>query len=631
MKKKEIIVPADVIYLSDWKDFELSLPKGKVILNKNICGCGCTEHYLRNDMPVILVSPRKELINCKLNSRRPRPLFYFDRSHSREPVNKTINKLHVYLSNTDNGFKPKILVTYDSLGIVLDALSNMGYLQYFTIIVDEFTCIFTDVKLKGFLELNMIHRLNCLPNDTVFISATPISEQYLDELNEFNYMPYVTLLWDEARYENVSIVRKKMQNTRSEIAKIIDSFRYNGYFKTKLIGGKQINSTEAVFFLNSVNDIVAVINKCSLKPDDTLVICADDSKNQTALNKVGFAIGHVPNVNEYRSKNKTFTFVTKCSFEGTDFYSDCSSTYIFADSNRDNLCLDISIDLPQIIGRCRTAANPFRLEVSYFYKTTEVEHIDVNEAKSKIEDKLKTTKVIIDQMKGITRREVIEKFSTAQVIDKYSKDYVEMQHMPDGSSRVVCNTLAYLADLRAIEIKSEQYRTTYSVLAYLENNGYDTMDFYSVQGNDVAVFYQQFMQDRNFTRRMKLYATTLEQRPELKASIESISEIPLKFKKYYNVLGFDRIKALSFQEADLEHDLNYIESSDLIRKRLIEYLEYGKAYTNSELKEILQSVYLSLNISKAAKAVDITKYIPTAYPTKVTDENGNRQRGYIIQ
>ena len=344
----EIEVPIDVNYLSNWNDFDSRLPKGKVILNKNICGCGCTEYYLRNEQPIILVSPRKELLNCKMNSKRERPLFYFDRSKSKKiKAEDTIKALQAYLCNPfeETDFVPKVLVTYDSLKLVIDTITNMGYIDLFTIVVDEFTCIFTDVMLKGTLELNLIQMLNSMPNHTVFISATPVQRNYLEELVEFKDMPYASLIWDESRYETVRIAYQKMINTRTAISKIIEDYRRNGYFQAKIVEGQKVYSQEAVFFLNCVTDIAAVITSCGLTPDDTLVICADDQKNKNNLRKVGFTIGHVPNESEYRRKNKTYTFVTKASFEGTDFYSDTSSTFVFADSNRDNLCLDISIDL----------------------------------------------------------------------------------------------------------------------------------------------------------------------------------------------------------------------------------------------------------------------------------------------
>jgi len=53
MTEEYLDVPTNVDRLSNWEEFDRSLPRGKVILNKSICGCGCTEAYLRNGMPVI--------------------------------------------------------------------------------------------------------------------------------------------------------------------------------------------------------------------------------------------------------------------------------------------------------------------------------------------------------------------------------------------------------------------------------------------------------------------------------------------------------------------------------------------------------------------------------------------------
>ena len=66
-----------------------------------------------------------------------------------------------------------------------EALVNRGIMDRFNIVVDEFTCIFTDVKLKGSTEIDLLHELNTLPNRIVYISATPLKEAYLELMGEF--------------------------------------------------------------------------------------------------------------------------------------------------------------------------------------------------------------------------------------------------------------------------------------------------------------------------------------------------------------------------------------------------------------------------------------------------------------
>ena len=63
MEKHKIIVPKGVRYLSEWNDF--NLPDHPSIIDKQITGCGFTEFCLCNSSNVILVSPRKILLENK--------------------------------------------------------------------------------------------------------------------------------------------------------------------------------------------------------------------------------------------------------------------------------------------------------------------------------------------------------------------------------------------------------------------------------------------------------------------------------------------------------------------------------------------------------------------------------------
>lgn len=639
MKSVLLKVPSDVFYLSMWNNFDEQLPPGKIILNKYVCGCGCTDYYLTNELPVILVSPRKELIRCKSNDKRIKSSFYFDRSNPKVNASYTIRNLDDYLNDyfpptpfdSAGQFPPKILVTYDSLPLVLDAISNRNELGYFTIIVDEFTCIFTDARLKGNTELNLIRRLNMLQNRIVYISATPMAEPYLDELEEFKDLPYVTLQWDDSRIDEVHITRRKMTNTRSAIKGIIEQYNDSGFFQSMMLNGVQHYSKEALFFLNSVNDIAAIIQANHLTPDNTLVICADEQTNREKLKKVGHEIGHVASKDEYRQKNKTFTFITKASFEGTDFYSDSSTTYIFADSNRENLCLDISIDLPQIIGRCRTFENPFRRFVQYFYQTTSTEKFDVEKEKLEIMNRMEQTKSYVGIVNGLRDRGLLEKFKDAQKSQKYKKDYLDVQFLSDGTAMAVCNNLVYLADLRAIEIKSMQYETKFSLLKYLNHNGYKAVDYYAVGNDEIAEFYRRFDENGSFEYKMRLYTEAVKDNEQMKKTLEGIADIPMKYKKYYNTLGAETIRALSYKEKDILRAIDMKQSTSNIRHLLLQNLTKGQVYSNADVKRLLGNIYQQLNLIATPKATLLPRYIPSAKAVRYKDSNGRRLQGYIIE
>lgn len=630
-----IEVPKEYQYLSDWSDFDSILPPGHIILNKSICGCGCTDYYLTNDLPVILVSPRKALITSKLKgSRTAGKLFYFDRSNGGD-VSDTITAMDDYLSfcggNPFGGqlLVPKIMVTYDSLSYVVGALTDWKLMDRFTIVVDEFTCIFTDVKFKGSVEVNLLHQLETLPNRTVYISATPLKDAYLSVLGQFQNLPYVTLQWDPSRVETVNVYYSKMTSPVSAIGQIIKDYRRSGVFKSKIVNGQRVDSTEAVFFLNSVEDIIKIIRKYKLTPAETMVICADTASNWARLKRIQFSIGTVPNETEYTTLNKPFMFVTKCSFEGTDFYSDSSTSYVFADCHWDNLALDISIDLPQIAGRCRSKNNPFRKEIFYYYKhkNNDLEgQMNLNELLQHYADKRADSIQQVKELANVTHPGHRDRILQSQEKDHYCKNYVDAIDNPDGTWTAVCNELAYVADVRAAEIKANQYQSTYQMLSFMKENGFVPKDQNAQQEKLFTQFMALFDQDGNFERRMKLMIDTINYYPCLEDLIDQAPVIPYECKEYYHELGPDRIKACGYIEANLKRELENVRRASLINIQL----EPDVVYSNAAIKKMIQAEYDRLGMNAKAKATEITKYVSSVIPARYTDENGKKQNGYKL-
>ena len=635
MQNSFIEVPKEYQYLSNWSDFDSIMPPGHIILNKSICGCGCTDYYLTNDLPVILVSPRKALITSKLKGGRTAgKLFYFDRSNGGD-VSETITAMGNYLNRCGQSpfgsqpLVPKIMVTYDSLPYVVDALTQWNLMDRFTIVVDEFTCIFTDVKFKGSVEVNLLHQLETLPNRIVYISATPLKDEYLSVLGQFQNLPYVTLHWDPSRVETVNVYYSKMTSPVSAIGQIIKDYRRSGVFKSKNVGGERLDSTEAVFFLNSVEDIVRIIRKYNLTPAETLVICADTASNLARLKRVGFSIGTVPNETEYTTLNKPFTFVTKCSFEGTDFYSDCSTSYVFADCHWDNLALDISIDLPQIAGRCRSKNNPFRKEIFYFYKHKNSyleELMDLDAALQHYAEKRADSIQQVSELQNVTHTGHKIRILQAQEKNHYSIDYVDAVENPDGTWSAVCNDLAYVSDVRAAEIKAKQYQSTYQMLCFMEDSGFVPINKNAEVQNLFNQFVSEFNKDRNFERRMELLVCAIVNYPCLEELIEECSVIPYEYKEYYHELGPDRIKACAYIEANLKRELENARRASLINIQL----EPDVVYSNASIKSMIQAEYDRLGMNATAKATEITKYVPDVIPARYTDENGKKQNGYKL-
>lgn len=633
MKLIPLTVPKYVRHISEWAELDAMLPPDKIIVDKVLCGSGMTYHYLTNDMPVILASPRRALIDSKMDDDDiNKNLHYFDRSDPHKvTLVESIEKLSKYLFRCRfYNLTPKILCTYDSLPSVIKCADQSNWLDEFVLVGDEATCIFTDARMKGSESIKLLELIDSLENRCIFISATHLKNVYLDEVPVFKDMPYVRFEWDPSREQKVYFKRNKMTSTVGAICGIIDTYRANGgYFEAKIIDGQQVKSTEAAFFLNSVDDIVKIVKKEGLTANDTRVICADNSENRAALKKVGLTIGRFPAKNRYKKMYKANTFITRSSFEGADYYSDNASIYVFADSNRETLSLDISIDLPQIIGRCRTKENPFRNEIHYYYKTTDAERFNLQEAKAEIQAKIDRTEQFIQENNGKVGPISMEKYKAAQEHLKYTQDYADVICDDKGNMRLEKNSLVILADFRALEIKHQQYTSNYSVFSYLKDNGYDVDDYRKYKYGPYHQFFVDFENAGNFEDKMKIYAQGCDD-PQIRLLAESETSIPLHIKNYYNILGPERCRALNYKEAAIKRELEFIGSKEIIRNRLMQFLKPNTPYRNADLKTIIQQIYAELGISKKATATDLTDYFENVKAVKVNNSDGTRDNGLMI-
>ena len=341
MKKEFIYLPEGLHFLEDYKELEPMLFNyGTCILNKAVTGCGATTMFLDDPLPTILCCPRKALMFCKANSKRFKDKIYLFRNETdpddANPIDLE-NRMMQYTRWCDNNhLSPKILVSYDSSKYVVRRLMSDDSLERYQIIVDECQALFTDSSFKGQVDIEFLETLKGIPNRIVFLSATPYLEDYLNLLPEFQNLPYVQLVWHPSSIQPTNIVKKDYYRgtLAATIKRIIDKFRADGFFEEKVVKGNYACAREALFFVNNVKAIVGIIKSNGLTPADTTVICAIDDKRRKELEKVGFTIGHAPQEGEPRTP---FTFITRCSFEGTDFWTQ-AYTYIFSDIAVDHIC-----------------------------------------------------------------------------------------------------------------------------------------------------------------------------------------------------------------------------------------------------------------------------------------------------
>jgi hypothetical protein len=85
-----------------------------------------------------------------------------------------------------------------------------------------------------------------------------------------------------------------------------------------------------------------------------------------------------------------------------------------------------------------------------------------------------------------------------------------------------------------------------------------------------------------------------------------------KYFNYYDILGFDGIKACKCQESYIKRKIDDIKGNSMIdrdvRKEIYRLFQIGKRYINKDIKQSLKILYERLGYMKTAKANDLEEY-----------------------
>ena len=655
LKKEKIIVPKNVRFISNWKGFEL--PNKPSIINKKVPGCGFTEYCLTNNENVVLCSPRKLLLNNKYR-QHPGEVFYVENKLDQdETVDKDLEKftkgstyiptkledeveerervnilnslkagIEQYINSRIFNAKPvKLLVTYDSFKIVKEVLKNLGTLQNYRIVIDEFQSIFTDSRFKADTEIEFLAFLQGI-DKVNFVSATPMIDEYLIEMDEFCNLPYYELDWeteDPTRLITPDLKVRTCKSINDISYKIIQTYLNHEFekFNFKDETGKivEVESREVVFFVNSVSNILGIIKKSNLKPEQCNILVANTPDNAKKLKRrlgKDWVIGDVPIKGE---EHEMFTFCTRTVYLGADFYSTNARTIILSDANVETLSVDISLDLPQILGRQRNIENPWRNHAEFYYKTNNKVY-NKEDFDEYVEKKLKKTEELLENYTVVPNKVTLaEKYKRDIVSSNYKFDYVSVNEHT-GKVPVPClNKLVLISEKRAFDIQQVDYKDRFSVFNALERES-------MICSNDITDFLSEFNNQKSFYDKMKLLCNNELNKDTV---ITLLDYIPLTYKTFYLSLGPERCKALGYNKTliDRELALQKFDINNMIPE-IHNTFKVGEIYSLADIKEKLKKIYSSSNYNKTAKATDIEFYFDISEYTKRVD--GKKVRCYKI-
>lgn len=686
MKKEIIRVPAKVRYISDWTlldgGYSLTNYRFTHILDKKLTGCGFTEYCLSApNINIVICSPRKILLDNKLEQHKGDANVYYFRSEADEKGSTVFDKdlinikskkttnilsqVQEFLSSSKdsqqaqqnlqdllkrkaelkdkvlsslNGKGSKILVTYDSFRYVKDTLSELGLLDRFFVVVDEFQSIFTDSKFKSDTEIELLDQLSNIEK-VCYVSATPMLDKYLDMLDEFKDLPYYEFDWvseDPGRIVKPEIAPKQCRSILTEASRVIQEYLSGQFDKSaKIISGKlvEIESREAVIYVNSVANICSLIIKNKLTPENTNVLCSKDSDNsrkvQDAFRKscgrMDGGIGKVPVKGE---QHKMFTLCTRTVYLGADFYSTNARTFIFSDANIDSLSVDITLDLPQILGRQRLDENPWKNRAELYYKSLSTKNsYSEEDFKAYIDKKTAVTTSLLEVYKNTidstNRHNLAMTYSELASLANYKNNYVAVNKHSGNDLVPVMNNLVKVSEIRSFEMQQIEYRDRVSVIAEISSGEFE------ISFDKVEEVYQKIVNTVMFPDKLRILCNTDLNEREMRYLLK---QLPIIFENYYNVLGPDRIISLSYRNELLKADYNAIKVNQSIdvSEQIFKTFKLNAKYSRSSIKEMLGKIYQENGLIKTPKAVDLIDYFEVRECNVPKPDGTGRDKGYEI-
>ena len=635
MNKIQQVVPSgrNIKYISEWSEYKI--PQGHCIVDKGVTGCGYTEYTLTNNLPTVLCSPRKLLLENKSEQHQSDLNILYLKNEIKDinDINKLKNKVrnHIFLCDEEN-LPIKFLVTYDSSHYVIDILKELGLLSDFYFIIDEFQSIFLDSFFKSEVEFDFVEYLQDCPN-VLYLSATPMLDKYLEKVEVFRNLPFYEIDWSETGVvENIIIQRKFSTALTTDCIKIVNQYLEGKFPSTFTSDNKIVFSKEAVFYFNSISDIIRVINKIGLTSDQVNIICANDKDNKDKLSKIGHSIGKIPLKGE---PNKMFTFCTKTAYIGSDFYSDNASSYVFADPNIKSLALDISLDLPQIVGRQRNRENPFKNNIVIFYRTIRKTEMEDRETFDKTqEERRNETQRLLDGfnlLKSDQQQSYIQKLKNDIKTSKYERDFISISKK---TNKPVYNSFIDIANERSWEVSQKDYQDKISVTKSLESLTSNISEYQSDLEKEVQEFLDtKFYSTGIFEKKMKMYCEFMD----FHQGNKEVSDIIYfkikdpKYRKYYNFYGTPGCRAASYKEKSLKLGMIDVSKIDELSSVVYKKFQVNSRYTLKEIKSTLQDIYRDLGITSKPKATDLDKYFNLTR-TKFSDpKTKKRIEGYLLK
>ena len=318
-----------------------------------------------------------------------------------------------------------------------------------------------------------------------------------------------------------------------------------------------------------------------------------------------------------------FTLCTRTVYLGADFYSKCARSFVFSDANIDCLTVDISMDLPQILGRQRLTENPWKNSAEVFIKSS-IYNLSKEDFDKYLEKKVKVTENLLkvyNQAEDSLKYDLADKYLKEVRISLYKDDYLAVNLHDSKTLIPVVNKLMWVAEQRTFDIQQIDYKDRVSVFNTLKGKGFLVTEI----EDQLARF-----------NRIPYYHDRMRYVCELGNELDKgkfelfLNSIPISFKNYYTVLGPSTCGTANYKKGEMEKIyLKRIGNQSIdIKSVLLKHFNSGERYSNTAAKAKLGEIYESVGYDKFPMATDLGIAFETK-PCKVNNPDTKKRENGI--
>ena len=370
-------------------------------IDKTLTGCGFTTWVLQNDESYIVAVPFKGLIDCKVeHANNDKTGFYPHKVFPFCSGSIIESKKDIKWYTTQNKDRVlKIMVTYDSVPLLIEYLTEIGIdVSKIKLLVDECHKVLDFAGLFKPLVINKLEQSYKHFKSVTAVTATPSRIDCIPK--GFDDFKRIKLEW----HNKLSVACEHMYIDMNQVKETLCAIALK-HIRNEVSGN-------AYIFINSVSTAATVIKtllniKC-VNRSDFNVICGEG--NEKTLKPLKLDKGY--NIFDNFAK---VNFITSTAFEGQDFMDPEGKTYIVSTGRKQFNRIDISTQLPQIIGRlrCSRYKNQFTFIWSYSFTEGETnlvkyEEVVLQEESDNIEMIDELNEKLSNKTKAMTTHRMIE-------------------------------------------------------------------------------------------------------------------------------------------------------------------------------------------------------------------------------